>query len=88
MKRLKTFNSYEVNEGLRSSVVKAGQWLWDLIRNKGQIPVRNKKYNPETESFEEVSESEVGPVVKIHLPDGMKPGEYKFTNLSKKKADE
>lgn len=87
MKRIKTFKSYsnDLNEGITDNIKRAGQWLWDLVKNKGKIPVRNKKYNPDTESFEIVPENEAGPVVKIHLPQGMKPGEYKFTNNPVKK---
>ena len=73
MKRIQNFRTFNsVNEAnLFSKGVeiarKAGNWLMNLVKaqDKNEIPVRDKKYNPESESFDDKSSPE--PFIKIHL---------------------
>ena len=75
MKRIqdfKTFSSvYEANLFSRGMemIKKAGAWLKKLVKaqTSGEIPVRDKKYNPETKQFD--LPFEATPVVKVHMPD-------------------
>lgn len=75
MKRIqdfKTFSSvYEASifsKGMEM-VKKAGAWLKKLVKaqTSGEIPIRDKKYNPETKQFD--LPFEATPVVKVHMPD-------------------
>lgn len=85
MKRIQDFKTFSsVNEAnLFSKGVeiakKAGNWLMNLVKaqDKNEIPLRDKKYNPESESFDDKASPE--PFIKIHLPEGAKGSDYKFT---------
>ena len=85
MKRIQDFKTFSsVNEANIFSkgidlAKKAGNWLMNLVKaqDKNEIPVRDKKYNPESESFDDKSSPE--PFIKIHLPEGAKSSDYKFT---------
>lgn len=85
MKRIHDFKTFSsVNEANIFSkgidiAKKAGNWLMNLVKaqDKNEIPVRDKKYNPESESFDDKSSPE--PFIKIHLPEGAKSSDYKFT---------
>lgn len=84
MKRIKGFQEFNrINEaGIFSRgaelLKKAGNWLMNLVRaeKEGEIPVRDKKYNPETERFEPIEKPQS--VVKVHLPEGDAGSSYKF----------
>ena len=90
MKRIQKFNEFNrINEANLLSkgmnlIKKAGNWLSNLVaaQKSGEIPVRDKKYNPETKSFEKVENAQ--PFVKINLPEGYEESGYKFRT----KADE
>ena len=85
MKRIHDFKTFSsVNEANLFSkgidlAKKAGNWLMNLVKAQSQneIPVRDKKYNPESESFDDQAKPE--PFIKIHLPEGSKSSDYKFT---------
>lgn len=97
MKRIQGFKEftkvYEANlltKGI-DLFKKAGNWLMNLVKaeKSGEIPVRSKKYNPETDSYEEIEAPQS--VVKVHLPEGYAQGSYKFkqgTLKSVQEADE
>ena len=94
MKRIQDFKTFSsVNEANLFSrgldiAKKAGNWLMNLVKvqDKNEIPVRDKKYNPESESFDDQSSPE--PFIKIHLPEGSKSGDYKFTKKFEKEMSE
>lgn len=93
MKRIQGFKEFEkvYESGLLSkgidAVKKAGNWLMNLIKaeKSGEIPVRDKKYNPETEDYEMIESPQS--VVKVHLPEGGASG-YKFKSGSLKSVSE
>jgi hypothetical protein len=84
MKKIQNFKEfsaiYEANilsKGL-DLVKKAGSWLMNLVKaqDNKEIPVRDKKYNPESGSFETIETPT--PVVKIHLPENYSGGNFKY----------
>ncbi len=93
MKRIQDFKTFSsVNEaGIFSRgaemIKKAGNWLMNLVgaQEKNEIPVRDKKYNPETDEFESSSPE---PFIKVHLPEGYKQGDYKFTKKFESEMNE
>jgi predicted AAA+ superfamily ATPase len=88
MKRIQDFKTFsslqEANIFSRGveMLKKAGSWLKNLInaQESGEIPIRDKKYNPETESYEQIKKPQS--VVKVHLPEGSTEGAYKFRSGS------
>lgn len=93
MKRIQGFKEfthvYEANllsKGI-DLVRKAGNWLMNLVKaeKSGEIPVRDKKYNPETKDYETIDNPQS--VVKVHMPEGSKGG-YKFKSGSLKTVSE
>jgi len=52
----------------------------------GEIPVRNKKYNPETDSYEPIENPQS--VVRVHMPEGGTQGNYKFRSGTIKSVQE
>jgi MoxR-like ATPase len=87
MKKIKGFKEFHsVNEaGIFSKgkelLKKAGSWLMNLVKAEkdGEIPVRDKKYNPETGNFEQIESPQR--VVRVHLPEG-NTGSYNFKSGS------
>ncbi len=95
MKRIKGFQEFNrLNEaGIFSRgaelLKKAGNWLMNLIRaeKEGEIPVRDKKYNPETGRFEQFKDAngniaKARSVVKVYLPEGDAGSSYNFRSGS------
>ena len=74
MKRIQDFKTFSTNENNifdagKDLIKKTGNWLKKLLKAQkdGSIPVRDKKYNPETQKFDLKIEST--PVVKVHMPE-------------------
>ncbi len=95
MKRIKGFQEFNaLNEaGIFSRgaelLKKAGNWLMNLVRAEkgGEIPVRDKKYNPETKQFEQFKDAngniaKAQSVVKVYLPEGDDGSSYNFRSGS------
>lgn len=84
MKRIQGFKEFsQVYEaGLFSKGLdlfkKAGNWLMNLVKaeKSGEIPVRSKKYNPDTGSYEQIESPQS--VVKVHMPEEGTRGNYNF----------
>ena len=84
MKRIQGFKEFsQVYEaGLFSKGLdlfkKAGNWLMNLVKaeKSGEIPVRSKKYNPDTGSYEQIESPQS--VVKVHMPEKGTSGNYNF----------
>jgi len=78
MRKIKGFSEfsqmYEANIFSRGMdiVKKAGSWLSNLInfQKENKIPVRGRKYNPETKQYEQIETPQA--IIKIHLPEGYK----------------
>jgi hypothetical protein len=101
MKRIKGFREFnQINEANIFSkgldlIKKAGGWLMNLVKaqENNEIPVRDKKYNPETGKYEstemvngEITSIDPQPFIKVHLPEGNK--KYKFGNPFESKINE
>ena len=88
MKRIQRFENFtsidEANIFTKGvdMVKKAGGWLKKLLtaEKNGEIPVRDKKYNPETGKFD--LSFDPTPVVKVHMPDSGTTTKFMRKDLS------
>jgi len=94
MKRIQGFKEFSqiYEAGLFSKGLdlfkKAGNWLMNLVKaeKSGEIPVRSKKYNPDTDSYEQIEKPQS--VVKVHMPEGGTSGNYNFRSGTLKTVQE